>query len=148
MKYIKFILIIFALLLLLFWYFRIYRGVPKENPSTAARQNWAEQTSEEPPVLIKVLPLELGRQVPQWKFQVAFTTHAGSLDFDPVLVSVLADDQARSYPPLAWQGPGPGGHHRDGVLSFTPVSPLPKRVELKIKDVGGVPQRSFIWNLE
>ena len=49
--------------------------------------------------------------------RVVFDTHSVDLDFDPVEVASLAVD-GRELRPTAWNGPGPGGHHREGDLTF------------------------------
>jgi len=40
-----------------------------------------------------------------------------------------------------------GGHHRQAVLRFGKVAPDVKTIELIIKDVAGVKERTFRWNL-
>ena len=75
---------------------------------------------------------------------------------DLVAVSELIDNQGKTYKPTSWEGSAPGGHHREGVLKFNPIpegknsfiSLKPKSLELKIKNVGGVPERRFKWQLE
>ena len=99
-------------------------------------------------VTVEVTPLELSKEAKTWNFAVAFTTHSGNLDQDLTKVTVLTDDQGNVYQPTVWEGSPPGGHHRSGTLRFNPINPTPKFIELKVKDVGGVPERSFKWNLE
>ena len=74
-------------------------------------------------------------------------THSEELSEDLVAVSELLDDQGKAYKPTSWDGSPPGGHHRNGVLKFNPISPKPRSLELKIKNVGGVVERSFKWDL-
>lgn len=119
-----------------------------EQPVNTAQGNWETKVDDQPPITIKVTPIEFGKGAETWKFQVVLDTHSGSLDDDLLTVVSLADDQGDTYRPTAWEGPGPGGHHLEGTLTFNPVQPLPGYVELKIKNVGGVPKRSFRWNLE
>ena len=152
MKYWRFIIIGLTLILLLYYFFTVYRDDWKKNAQVQQNQTtskqWEEKTDEQEPILIKVTPLELGLNQSLWKFRVIFTTHLGNLDQDPTKVVVLVDDKGSIYQPVAWEGPGPGGHHREGILEFNTIQPNPKYVELKIKDVGGIPERSFKWNLE
>ena len=49
--------------------------------------------------------------------RVVFDTHSVDLDFDPVEIAVLEVD-GRELRATSWDGPGPGGHHREGNLSF------------------------------
>ncbi len=154
MKYWRFIAIGLAVIFLLYYYFAVYpdgRKGREQAAQTSQEQNakqWETKTDEPPPVSIKITPTEFGKDAKLWKFTVVFTAHSGDLDQDPTKVAVLVDDKGSVYQPVSWEGPGPGGHHREGALIFNSINPIPKYVELKIKDVGGVPERSFRWNLE
>ena len=50
-------------------------------------------------------------------FRLRFDTHSGSLDFDPAEVVTL-NTADTSVLPSRWDGPGAGGHHREGTLIF------------------------------
>ena len=119
-----------------------------EQPISTASGNWGTKIDNQPPVTIKITPIEFGKYAQTWKFRVVFDTHSGNLDDDLLTAASLVDDNANVYRPVSWEGPGPGGHHREGALIFNPVQPLPKYIELKIKNVGGVSERSFKWVLE
>jgi uncharacterized protein YxeA len=82
-----------------------------------------------------------------WDFDITLTTHSDELNSDLVEVSELVDDKEKVYRPTSWEGSPPGGHHREGVLKFNPISPRPKFITLKIKNVGGAPERSLEWDL-
>ncbi len=112
------------------------------------QKQWETKIAEEPPVTIEITPIELGPAASQWKFNVIFTTHSGSLDFDPMKAASITDDKGNVSRPIAWQGPGPGGHHREGVLIFNPINPVPKYIKLEITNVGDVAKRTFTWDLE
>lgn len=116
--------------------------------SEVAQSNWETKTDDRSPVTIKVTPVEFGKDAKTWKFQIVLDTHSGSLDQDPTKVISLSDDKGNIYQPIAWEGPGPGGHHREGVLQFTSLSPAPPAITLKIRDVGGVTERNFIWEIK
>jgi predicted small integral membrane protein len=62
-------------------------------------------------------------------------------------VSVLLDDMGNSHQPTAWEGAEPGGHHREGILKFDPITTKIKSLTLKIKDIGGISERAFQWSL-
>lgn len=120
----------------------------KEEAGEIKQKEWETKINEEPPVTIEITPVDLERAASQWKFNVIFTTHSGSLDFDPMKIASLTDDRGNVSRPIAWEGPGPGGHHREGTLIFNPVDPSPEYVELKIKDVSEVPERLFKWSIK
>jgi len=118
-------------------------------PETAAEVNteWETKIDDQLPVTIKITPLELGKDSATWKFQITLDTHAGSLDDDLTKVSTLIDDKDNTYKPLGWEGDPVGGHHRAGIISFEPIEPVPSYIELRIKKVGGISDRSFRWDL-
>lgn len=158
MKFVKFTLVILVSLAVIYFVFQAFRGQvkrePKPNPAASppASSNqptqWQTQTDEQPPVLVKVTPLVLAENADVWKFDITFDTHSVELDQDVMKVATLLDDKGQVYEPIGWEGPGPGGHHREGVLLFKPVSPRPEFIELKVKDVGGVKERVFKWSLK
>ena len=139
-KYLHFIIFV----LLLPFYFTACRN----DVSPPNQKKLETKTDEQASVTVEVTPLELSKEAKTWNFTVAFTTHSGNLDQDLTKVAVLTDDKGNVYQPTAWEGSPPGGHHRSGTLIFNSLNPTPKFIELKIKDVGGVPERSFKWNLE
>jgi len=140
-----------ALLLVYFGFFNGDKSQQKNSEQAEQSANieqWETKTDDQSPVTIKITPVELDKGVSKWKFDVAFDTHAGSLDDDPVKVISLSDDKGNTYQPISWEGAGPGGHHREGILVFNTIVPAPLYIELKVKDVGGIPERLFRWNLE
>jgi|SRR3989344_8116758 len=114
-------------------------GVPKQ---------WETKTDDKSPVTLSATPIEFGKNANIWKFAITLNTHAGSLDDDLVTAVTLSDDDGNIFLPISWEGAAPGGHHREGVLIFNKVIPVPFSVELKFKNIGGVPERSFKWNIE
>jgi hypothetical protein len=82
------------------------------------------------------------------RFQVVLDTHSVNLDdYDLKTISVLRDDAGNTYSPTAAENKG-GGHHRETTLSFAKVASGAKRIELVIKDVAGVKERNFRWDLD
>lgn len=82
------------------------------------------------------------------RFQVMLDTHSVNLDtYDLKTVTVMRDDTGKSYVPTAIENKG-GGHHRETVVTFSKLSPGTRRVELIVKDIAGVKERMFTWNLE
>ncbi|MBI4119008.1 MAG: hypothetical protein HY452_01975 [Parcubacteria group bacterium] len=157
MKYLKFILIILAIGSFIYYYFWGYNNKKQQIENDrqleqlageVQQKQWETKIDDQPPVTIKITPIELGRDTEIWKFQVVFDTHSGSLDDDMLTAVSLADDKGNTYQPTIWNGPAPGGHHREGVLIFNAINPTPEYVELKIKNVGGIPERSFKWSIK
>jgi len=82
------------------------------------------------------------------RFQVVLDTHSVNLDtYDLKSITVLRDDTGKSYLPTKLENKG-SGHHRQVILTFMKVSPEAKRLEIVIKNVAGVKERTFRWNLE
>ncbi len=88
-------------------------------------------------------------------FNIAMNTHAVALDsYDLKQFAVLRIDGGRELQPIGWEAPK-GGHHRSGTLTFpvtdadgTPLIASGSRtIELVIRDVAGVPERSFRWTI-
>lgn len=119
-----------------------------KQPVDTGRSDWETKGDDQLPVTVTVTPIELAQDAERWKFQIIMDTHSGSLDDNLLGAATLADGKGGVYQPITWEGPGPGGHHREGTLIFNPVEPSPEYVELKIKDVGGIAERSFRWNLQ
>jgi len=83
-----------------------------------------------------------------WAFKVVLDTHSQDLSDDLVKTATLLDSAGNRYKPLSWQGAGPGGHHREGVLRFPAVTPLPLAVELQLQRANESAVRSFRWQLQ
>lgn len=111
-------------------------------------QKWESKIDEQAAVTITVTPVDISSELREWKFDVVMSTHSVELDQDMTEVAVLIDDSGREYEPLRWEGAPLGGHHREGVLSFSAIQPMPKSVEINIKDIGGIPERSFTWDTD
>lgn len=104
-----------------------------------------QQTSNEGGVMVRVTPARLAPGAATWDFQVVFETHTAQLTGDPAQFTELLDPQGRTHAALRWDGDPPGGHHRKGILKFRPILPVPATVTLKMRDVGGVPERALTW---
>jgi hypothetical protein len=98
-------------------------------------------------VTVAVTPQKLSAGATSWEFKIVLDTHAGELNDDLVKTAVLLDGTGGKYAPVAWDGAGPGGHHREGVLRFKPVTPQPKAIELQIQRAGEAKPRAFRWQL-
>lgn len=81
-------------------------------------------------------------------FDMSFNTHSVPLEFEVPAISTLTDDQGNVLGPATWEGAPPGGHHRNGTLTFS--SPLPKetkRITLTLTDISGITKRTFDWEV-
>ena len=130
------------------------RSTVRETPAasetirqTSNSQQWETKTEEEASVTVVVTPLDLSPQSAEWKFDIGLNTHSVELDQDMTAITVLTDNQGKEYKPVRWDGAPPGGHHREGVLTFISDKPAPRSVTLKIQNVG-VPERNFTWPVQ
>ena len=111
---------------------------------------WAayeHQTNNTNSVRVDVVPVQLssGKKA---TFEIRLNTHTTPLDFDLVTISLLKDDQGHEYHASLWNGSPAGGHHRSGVLEFPAIAKDTKSITLSLKDIAGVPERTFEWKLE
>jgi len=105
------------------------------------------RTNKERQVRVDVKPVQLAPGQPA-KFEVQMNTHSEALEEDMIAVSSLKDNAGRIYKATAWQGSGPGGHHREGVLEFPKLEDNTESITLIIRKVANVPERTFEWSLE
>ena len=115
--------------------------------SLSAAAQLAPLKSSQDGVTITVTPSEVGRNAKVWAFKVVLDTHSQDLSDDLAAISVLAGP-GREARPLAWEGAGPGGHHREGVLKFSALEPLPDAMELRIHRAGEAKPRIFRWEVK
>ena len=105
------------------------------------------RVSSERGVTVTVKPGSFARDATTWNFEIVLDTHSQDLGDDLVKSAVLVDGEGRQYAPAGWDGAAPGGHHREGVLRFNPVSPSPQAIELQIRRPGEASPRVFRWQL-
>ncbi len=89
-------------------------------------------------------------------FEMRMNTHSVELDqYQMEKLSFLKDDQGNEYPALGLFNPGGGGHHRFGMLKFAPKGKGGREIagqgskyfQIIIRNVAGVKERSFRWDL-
>jgi hypothetical protein len=116
-------------------------GASAQSVSLSTKEN------REGPVRVSVTPQNLSKAADAWRFEVSFSTHVVELTEDIVAVASLSDGKSAVERPTAWDGDPPGGHHRKGVLVFNRFDRMPETITLHIRQVGGIADRSFTWNL-
>ena len=116
--------------------------------AAAAAAQIAPQKSSQGGVTVVVTPAEVGAGAKEWTFKVVLDTHSQELSDDLVRTVVLIDGAGREARPLGWEGAGPGGHHREGVLRFAAIQPRPEAIELRISRAGEADPRRFRWQLK
>ena len=104
------------------------------------------QTVEGGGITVVVTPLELKKGEPV-VFDIAMDTHSVDLAGDMLKIVVLRTDVGTEYAPSAWDGASPGGHHREGKIKFATLTGNPKSVTLVVRDLAGVPERKFKWDV-
>lgn len=82
-----------------------------------------------------------------WEFEIELNTHSQDLSDDLAQAAVLIGADGVAYPPIAWQGDPPGGHHRKGILRFKAPKSGSPTIELRIQRPGEPSPRSFRWQL-
>lgn len=112
---------------------------------TLAAGNLPPQTSSQSGVTVKVTPRSLAGSA--WEFVVVFDTHSQELKDDPAKSAVLVVDGGAPSSPAGWEGDGPGGHHRKGVLRFKAAAPSPATLELRLQRPAEAAPRVFRWQL-
>ena len=105
------------------------------------------QTLTDGAVIYKVIPKNLTTLATTWDFEINLDTHTGSLDQDLVAIVRLVDDKGNEYRSVKWEGAPPGGHHREGTLKFSAVTPRPTFIELNIQTTDSTKEANLRWNL-
>lgn len=111
----------------------------------AAAAELATRKTSDLGVTVSVTPRNLSGDAASWDFMIVLDTNSQDLSDDLTKSALLLDSTGARHAPVAWEGAAPGGHHREGVLRFKPVSPLPDAVELQITRTGESAPRSFRW---
>ncbi len=94
----------------------------------------------------------LGLDGDRLSFAVAMNTHSVDLDgYDLGELAVLRDEHGNEYRPESWDS-APGGHHRNGTLTFDAPDSVENGeaavVEMVIRDIAGVGERVLTWHLD
>lgn len=149
MKTVRNITVILSIIIVSFSFFLVSFKTSNPTPltdSSVVEFDLPAKINDENFVSVEIKPIDFSFNEPV-KFDVSIDTHQGLLDFDLTKISLLEDDNGNIYEPLSWEGSPPGGHHRSGTLSFPRLSEETKFVKLIIKNVYGIPERVFKWEL-
>ncbi len=114
----------------------------------AAAVELATQKISQNGVTLAVTPRTLSSDAETWDFNLVLETHSQELSGDLTKSAVFLDGSGARYEPIAWDGAGPGGHHRQGVLRFKRITPQPQTIELQISRDGESGARVFRWELK
>lgn len=81
-------------------------------------------------------------------FEFTIDTHSGDLTSFPILEKASLVFEGKEVLPDEWQETANSGHHRSGRLVFK-IREIGEigEMELKIKDLGGIPERRIEWTL-
>jgi hypothetical protein len=113
--------------------------------ATAAAQDLT-RTDGQGPVSVTVTLAAASAVGKSLEVEIALNTHSVGLDaiaFDRAVT--LRRPDGTETAPSAVQAKG-AGHHREAMLSFTPVT-QPGSIQILVRDVGGVAERTFTWDL-
>ena len=115
-------------------------------PNSKTESAFVAQTVEGGSVAVQVTPLKMQPTAPL-EFDIVIDTHSVELNDDMMKAVVLRDDSGMEFTPSAWEGPGAGGHHREGKIKFAPLTMNTQALTLVVKNVAGVPERLYTWEL-
>jgi len=120
---------------------------PESVPAQVEQTTGKVQTITDGAVTYTVTPKDLTTLATTWDFEISMDTHTGSLDQDLVALISLVDNNGIESRATKWEGDPPGGHHREGTLKFSTVTPRPAFIELNIQTTGGTKETSLRWNI-
>lgn len=121
--------------------FTACQGSDKSTPTTDTGLD--TRTVEAGEVTVEIDPRRVDERGAE--FAVTFDTHTVELDLDVAANAKLTVGGVAWTNPT-WAGDGPTGHHRSGVLRFTPAGPADGEIEIRIS---GLPEAvAARWTLE
>ncbi len=121
-------------------------GAARSPTAVAIFKPPSAQTSVAGNVTVIVTPQALKAGEPA-EFEIAMDTHSVDLAGDMLALVVLRDERGSAQNPTAWDGPAAGGHHRSGTIRFDALPLGIRSVTLIIKNIAGVPERVFTWDV-
>lgn len=117
------------------------RAIPVVMPTP----NEHGRTREANAVGVEVVPRNLyAADAGRLEFDVALNPHFVDLTYDLAALAMLHSDAGEEVAALKWDGPI-GGHHVFSVLSFPALQARGKTITLVLRNIAGVPERTFEW---
>lgn len=117
-------------------------------PGLLAAQGGLSKRDGQGPVAVTVALIEAPETGSPVRVKVSLDTHSVALDgikFEDV-VALGGPDGAAITPTAVEQAKG-AGHHREAILAFAPLPAGAREVRITVKNVGGVGERNFKWDL-
>lgn len=117
-------------------------------PGLVAAQEGLSKRDDQGRIAVTVTLLEGPAPGSPVRVRVSLDTHSVALDgikFENV-VALSGPDGGAIAPTAVEQAKG-AGHHRQAVLAFPPLPPGAGEVRITVKNVGGVGERNFKWDL-
>lgn len=117
-------------------------------PGLVAAQGGLSKRDGQGPVAVTVALIEAPATDSPVRVKVSLDTHSVALDgikFEDV-VALGGPEGAAVLPTAVEQAKG-AGHHREAVLAFAPLPAGAREVRITVKNVGGVGERNFKWEL-
>jgi hypothetical protein len=106
------------------------------------------RTNDEASVTVAITPLNLNdKSAASLDFKIALNTHSVDLGYDLTAIATLSNDAGEKVQPTNWAGPGGGGHHREGTLSFPQLKNRGQLLTLVLRGIANVPERTFTWKV-
>ena len=143
MKYHKTIIFCLTILVLSLSFYYSFKNTTTQVEEQALKT----QSIEIGEVTYKITPKKIKPSDRTWDFQVILDAHSGSLDQDVVTLISIADNKGNEYKAIKWVGDSPGGHHREGILEFLPITPYPTYIELKIQTTNITKKNTLRWDI-
>jgi Spy/CpxP family protein refolding chaperone len=113
-----------------------------------------KRTDATGPVTVEATLLDPGKAGDRIRVEIVLDTHSADLDgYRLESLAALRTDTGKTLQPLGVESPSGSGHHRKGILVFPardtngPVLAGAKALDLVVRDVGGVKERTLRWAL-
>ncbi len=126
-------------------------AAPSASPTGQAGGKRTDATG---PVTVEATLLDPGKASDRIRIEIVLDTHSVELDgYKLESLATLRTDTGKVVQPLAIESPSGSGHHRKGVLVFPGADASgsllagAKNIELIVRDVGGVKERTLRWML-
>jgi hypothetical protein len=117
-------------------------------PGLSAAQVDLSKRDSQGPVAVTVTLIEAPATGSPVKVKVVLDTHSMALDgikFEEIVA--LGGPNGTTIAPTAVEQAKGAGHHREAVLAFPPLPAGARDVRIAVKNVGGVGERNFTWDL-